>query len=95
MLFILRHALLALYVPATWNILQFNNCSSKLLLKNGNIVKKDNMVGSIATYYCNKEFLIIGNPRRQCLLDGEWSGFLPMCISKSEIEVSISSKINL
>ncbi len=36
-------------------------------------------VGSIATYSCNPDFVLSDSTTRECLPNGEWSGFAPIC----------------
>ena len=49
----------------------------------GKVWQSGTKVGSIAKYFCNKGFKLVGNLKRQCQYDGEWSGDEPVC-KKSE-----------
>ena len=36
--------------------------------------------GSVATYQCDKGYLLHGNIHRVCQSDGNWDGNVPMCV---------------
>lgn len=55
-------------------------CSSLSAPENGTVDVANRTVGSVVTYSCDTEFLINGDPQRNCQPDGLWSGQAPICI---------------
>lgn len=51
--------------------------------KNGIVKFGGTIIGSRATYACNKGFTLMGNSNRICQPTGDWSGQEPTCSSKS------------
>ena len=51
--------------------------------ENGIVKFGGTIIGSRATYACNKGFTITGNSNRICQPNGDWSGQEPICSSKS------------
>ena len=40
------------------------------------------VAGSVATYFCDAGFELVGNSIRICEEDGNWSGEAPICAGK-------------
>ena len=51
----------------------------------GEVWQSGTKVGSIAKYSCDKGFKLVGDSKRQCQYNGEWSGDEPVC-KKSELD---------
>lgn len=47
----------------------------------GLIQLEDIVIGSLATYSCDEDYMLLGNQNRTCLPTGEWSGETPVCVS--------------
>ena len=48
----------------------------------GNVQVRHTTVGSTATYFCDRGFVLIGYVSRICQSDGRWSGEAPICNRK-------------
>ena len=46
---------------------------------NGIVILNDNIPGETASYDCNPGYGLMGNTRRQCRIDGIWTGVEPTC----------------
>ncbi|XP_019850306.1 PREDICTED: sushi, von Willebrand factor type A, EGF and pentraxin domain-containing protein 1-like isoform X2 [Amphimedon queenslandica] len=46
---------------------------------NGNVQQTGTVLGSRATYSCNKGFVLVGIEKRVCSRNGKWSGEAPIC----------------
>ena len=51
-------------------------------IANGQVELTGTTVGSVATYRCNKGFILVGTEIRLCQANGEWSGREPVCRGK-------------
>lgn len=49
------------------------------------------VVGSIVRYYCEPPFLIAKPASRICQTDGTWSGAIPLCYNKSQVQQLLQS----
>ena len=49
---------------------------------NGGVNVDKTTVGSSVVYYCKQGFVLSGDTRRVCKLNGRWSGSVPSCNSK-------------
>ena len=49
---------------------------------NGMVSETGNSPGDMATYICDSNYDLVGDPMRVCGEDGIWSGQAPMCIGK-------------
>ena len=49
---------------------------------NGRVALTGVTVGSTAFYACNAGFLLVGDERRTCQSNGQWSGSEPRCFRK-------------
>lgn len=47
--------------------------------ENGVVDFKQVTIGSTAVYRCNRGFNLVGNAKRVCQRNGEWSGQEPKC----------------
>ena len=54
-------------------------CGSLDNPENGQVSLTGTTVGSKAIYSCNKGFVLDGNSRRTCQINGKWSGEAPVC----------------
>ena len=54
-------------------------CSTLLNPLNGMVEMNNNTVGSIATYSCFTNYILIGPEERNCTADIGWSGEDPLC----------------
>ena len=59
-------------------------CGSLPNPKNGRVTFESTRVGSVATYECNKGFVLVGKSSRVCLDTGKWSGDDPQCERKQK-----------
>ena len=57
-------------------------CGALFDIDNGRVELNGQFVGAIANYSCVTGYLLEGNERRTCQLDGEWSGQEPSCNSE-------------
>ncbi|XP_036361159.1 CUB and sushi domain-containing protein 1 isoform X10 [Octopus sinensis] len=48
-------------------------------VSNGRREGQDFRYPAKVTYFCNEGFQLIGNPVRECQINGQWSGSLPLC----------------
>ena len=55
-----------------------SECKPLPVLAYGKVDVPDTILGSVATYTCNKGFSLIGDDIRICERDG-WSGEAPVC----------------
>ena len=46
---------------------------------NGQVSYNETVYGAIANYSCNTLYDIVGDPSRECLANGTWSGIEPRC----------------
>ena len=53
-------------------------------MKNGVVQVQGYGIGATARFECAEYFNMLGVQVRQCLLNGEWSGIAPTCISMSQ-----------
>ena len=53
---------------------------------NGAVDQPSSAVGSIATYVCNDDYLLVGSDTRTCQDNGEWSGEEPVCERKNKCQ---------
>ena len=57
------------------------DCGALMAPTNGDVAAMATTFGSIATYFCNDGFdLVGGDSSRSCQADGTWSGNAPMCV---------------
>lgn len=57
---------------------------------NGRVLLTDTSVGSVATYTCFPGFRLVGNQRRTCQTNGQWTGSTPTCSGKAMLTVMIA-----
>jgi len=67
---------------------RFVNSSS---ISGGAVCYNGTTAGSLAVYFCNDDFVLIGNEARVCLGDGNWNGSIPQCVRMESGIVSSSS----
>ncbi|XP_003387839.1 PREDICTED: sushi, von Willebrand factor type A, EGF and pentraxin domain-containing protein 1-like isoform X2 [Amphimedon queenslandica] len=58
------------------------SCGTLIAPVNGQVTYTTSTVGSVATYSCMNDYLLVGTGRRTCQDNGEWSGSAPVCNSK-------------
>ncbi|KAM4046128.1 zona pellucida sperm-binding protein 3 receptor-like isoform 1-T2 [Anomaloglossus baeobatrachus] len=67
----------------TWSkIIEFCrrvSCGSPGEVENGVVEMVDDMFQSKAFFSCNSGYMLVGNPYRECLEEGIWSGSIPTC----------------
>ena len=51
--------------------------------ENGEVSLTGTILGSEATYSCNRGYVLVGESKRVCQSNGEWSGEAPSCERKS------------
>ena len=59
--------------------LYLGQCSSNSSFRNGQIRWTGHNIGDISVITCLTGFILDGNPVRQCLKSGLWSGSTPKC----------------
>ncbi|KAM4046130.1 zona pellucida sperm-binding protein 3 receptor-like isoform 2-T4 [Anomaloglossus baeobatrachus] len=55
------------------------SCGSPGEVENGVVEMVDDMFQSKAFFSCNSGYMLVGNPYRECLEEGIWSGSIPTC----------------
>jgi len=64
-------------------VIIFAECPSLPNLENGDIVTTNrNLYGSVATFSCHTDLLLVGNSIITCLEDKRWNGTMPSCNPK-------------
>ena len=58
------------------------DCLNLTALSNGRVSLTSTAPGSVATYSCDNGYMLIGDPTRQCQVDGSWSRVEPVCKRK-------------
>ena len=48
-------------------------------------MKKNDLDGGVANFFCDPGTVLEGNRKRVCLPNGEWSGSHPTCMKRSEL----------
>ena len=64
-------------------------CSALNNPDNGHVTVTSRVVGSTASYQCNRGYTLIGEEERVCLPDGSWSGYAPTCQGQYTMRVSL------
>ena len=59
-------------------------CSNLADPANGRVSQGGNRPGDRASYFCDREYRLVGEPSRTCLGTGEWSGEAPTCERQGE-----------
>ncbi|XP_069616208.1 sushi, von Willebrand factor type A, EGF and pentraxin domain-containing protein 1-like isoform X1 [Ranitomeya imitator] len=55
------------------------SCGSPGKVENGDVEMIDDKFQSKAFFFCNSGYKLVGNPYRECLEEGIWSGSIPTC----------------
>jgi len=59
-----------------------NMCVDLLNIDNGRVDRNGRYIGAVAMYRCVTGYILEGNNRRACQIDGKWSGREPSCNSE-------------
>lgn len=51
-------------------------------IENGTVFIKNNLIGSVARFYCHPDLVLFGSKIRQCQQNGQWSGNTTLCKRK-------------
>ena len=57
------------------------DCGPLNNIPNGRVEFSTTTVSSVAKYFCNRGYNLVGNDQRICQQSGQWSGVEPKCNS--------------